>query len=90
MKTFSIFALLLAMASAANLCPDVLYSIVQCCAADVLGILGLDCENPSSSPESLDDFKSGCGKMEKQAKCCTVPVVSYIPVNSCFVSWFEV
>ncbi|KAK6527259.1 beta ketoadipyl CoA thiolase, th1 [Arthrobotrys megalospora] len=55
-------------------CPSGLYSNAQCCATDVLGVVGLDCENPSSMPTSGDNFKSICVAQSKKALCCVLPV----------------
>ncbi|KAF1834406.1 hypothetical protein BDW02DRAFT_471361, partial [Decorospora gaudefroyi] len=58
----------------ADLCPDGLYSNPQCCATDVLGVVGLDCEVPSTQPTDVDDFISTCSASGQQAKCCVIPV----------------
>ncbi|KAJ6782984.1 hypothetical protein PWT90_10380 [Aphanocladium album] len=55
-------------------CPAGLYSNLECCSADVLGVLDLDCKSPSRTPTSGADFKSICAAVGKQAKCCVLPV----------------
>lgn len=66
----------------APLCPTGLYSQAQCCGTDVLGVLDVECKNPSSSPSNLANFKKDCAKSGKSAKCCVLPIVSraYIEV----------
>ncbi|KAM3528963.1 hypothetical protein NHJ13051_002109 [Beauveria bassiana] len=55
-------------------CPAGLYSNPQCCSADVLGVLGLDCDSPSRIPISGENFKHICAAVGKEAKCCVIPV----------------
>ncbi|KAF1729825.1 Hydrophobin-1 [Beauveria bassiana] len=52
-------------------CPLALYSNPQCCAALVLGVIGLD---SNQTPRNADDFKNICAKGGQQAACCAVPV----------------
>lgn len=56
-------------------CTGTLYSELQCCATDVLGVADLDCESPSSIPTSADDFQSICTDVGKSAVCCVLPVL---------------
>ncbi|KAH7310660.1 fungal hydrophobin-domain-containing protein [Stachybotrys elegans] len=56
-----------------NPCPGTLYSQPQCCATDVLGVLSLDCENPSAAPTDADDFEDICGSA--QPFCCLLPLL---------------
>ncbi|KAM3541966.1 hypothetical protein ARSEF1564_005135 [Beauveria bassiana] len=55
-------------------CPLGLYSVPQCCATDVLGIIGLDCQDLKRTPRNADDFRSICSEGGQQAACCVVPV----------------
>ncbi|KAF1828344.1 hydrophobin Hfbi with detergent, partial [Decorospora gaudefroyi] len=57
-----------------DLCPDGLYSNAQCCATDVLGVVGLNCGVPSTTPTDTDDFIATCAETGQQAKCCVIPV----------------
>ncbi|OAA52772.1 Hydrophobin 2 [Beauveria brongniartii RCEF 3172] len=56
-------------------CPPGLYSILQCCATDALGIVILDCKNPSRVPRDAKDFQVICAAIGQQAKCCVFPVL---------------
>ncbi|KAK2033083.1 hydrophobin-like protein [Colletotrichum zoysiae] len=56
-------------------CAQTLYSQELCCAADVGGILGVDCVTPSSDPKSAEDFKKICAKEGQQPRCCTLPLL---------------
>ncbi|KAH6876093.1 fungal hydrophobin-domain-containing protein [Alternaria rosae] len=58
----------------AALCPTGLYSNPQCCATDVLGVVGLNCAVPATTPTSTTDFIAGCAASGQQAKCCVIPV----------------
>ncbi|KAJ7809550.1 Cerato-ulmin hydrophobin family [Mycena leptocephala] len=51
-------------------CLDFLYSVPQCCAANVLDVASLDCKTPSSA-DSVFDFKASCS--DGKAQCCSVP-----------------
>ncbi|PQE06412.1 fungal hydrophobin protein [Rutstroemia sp. NJR-2017a WRK4] len=51
-------------------CPVGLFSVAQCCATDVLGVLDLDCQTPTSGSSS--DF--GCATGGQRARCCVLPV----------------
>ncbi|KAK1765608.1 Cerato-ulmin hydrophobin family [Phialemonium atrogriseum] len=42
----------------------------QCCGADLLGIIGVDCTNPSIVPISADGFREICSRVGKQPRCC--------------------
>ncbi|KAI4630264.1 uncharacterized protein J4E88_000177 [Alternaria novae-zelandiae] len=55
-------------------CPDGLYNSPQCCATDVLGVVGLNCAVPATTPTSTTGFIAGCAAAGNQAKCCTIPV----------------
>ncbi|KAL7796812.1 hydrophobin [Trichoderma ceciliae] len=59
---------------ATPVCPAGLFSNLQCCATVVLGLVGLDCHNPSSTPKNGADFQSICAKSGSQALCCVLPV----------------
>ncbi|KAM3503730.1 hypothetical protein MY10362_004000 [Beauveria mimosiformis] len=56
------------------LCPRGLYRNPQCCATDVLGVADLNCDKPSGTPTSGDEFKSICAAVGQQAMCCVIPV----------------
>ncbi|KAM3526027.1 hypothetical protein MY4038_007016 [Beauveria bassiana] len=81
---FVVFASLIASALAvptelaprtgSSFCPLGLYSVPQCCATDVLGLVRLDCKAPKQTPRNADDFRSICAKGGQQAACCVVPV----------------
>ncbi|KAK4071001.1 fungal hydrophobin [Trichoderma aggressivum f. europaeum] len=58
--------------SGTNLCPALISGIAQCCSANVLGLVNLDCVSPNKVPHSIDDFKEICADMGKQATCCTL------------------
>ncbi|KAK2596690.1 hypothetical protein QQS21_006205 [Conoideocrella luteorostrata] len=81
MKSFIAAIVLLASVTVAHptlqardgVCPDLLYSVAQCCATDVLGVASLDCKTPSSAFDS-QDFKNSCSG--GAAMCCTVPAAS--------------
>ncbi|KAI3317034.1 hydrophobin 2 [Xylariaceae sp. AK1471] len=52
-----------------NACPDGLYSLAECCFADVLGG-DYDCTAPPSVPLSASSFGSICAASGKRARCC--------------------
>ncbi|UKZ61102.1 uncharacterized protein TrAtP1_002374 [Trichoderma atroviride] len=52
-----------------------LYSNLQCCSVDVLGIADLDCKPPSKTPVSGSDFKSICQASGAKPKCCVLPIL---------------
>ncbi|KAK5631222.1 hypothetical protein RRF57_006936 [Xylaria bambusicola] len=58
-------------------CPDGLYSNLQCCATDILGVADLNCASPSEVPTSPDSFESICAEGGKAAACCVVPVTPW-------------
>ena len=55
-------------------CPNGLFSNAQCCATDVLGVIGLNCAAPDNTPKSKSDFTSICAAKGQQARCCVLPV----------------
>lgn len=55
-------------------CPDGLFSSLQCCATDVLGVADLDCDVPSAVPTSAAAFQATCAKEGQRARCCAIPV----------------
>ncbi|KAI8630690.1 hydrophobin precursor [Xylariaceae sp. FL1651] len=55
-------------------CPDGVYSNLQCCATDVLGVADLDCASPSAVPSSAESFKAICAAGGNTARCCAIPV----------------
>ncbi|KAH6607227.1 HFB1 protein [Trichoderma cornu-damae] len=60
-----------------SVCPDGLFSNPQCCSAQVLGIVGLDCSvltTAGETPRDGADFRNICAKTGKQALCCVAPV----------------
>ncbi|KAH8169255.1 fungal hydrophobin domain-containing protein [Sarocladium implicatum] len=57
-------------------CTSTLYSNPQCCATDVLGVIGLNCANPSEAPASKDAFVADCATVGQQALCCVLPVAN--------------
>ncbi|KAJ6454372.1 fungal hydrophobin-domain-containing protein [Mycena sanguinolenta] len=58
------------------ICPGTLYSVPQCCAVNVGGIVAADCVDPSPDPPTgSSSFKSGCATAGRAAACCTVPVL---------------
>ncbi|KAL7803995.1 fungal hydrophobin domain-containing protein [Trichoderma afarasin] len=58
--------------SGSSLCPALISGIAQCCSANVLGLLNLDCVSPNKEPKDIADFKKICSNMGKQATCCTL------------------
>lgn len=52
-----------------------LYSTLQCCATDVLGIADLDCGSPSAVPSSADNFETICAAGGQRARCCILPIL---------------
>ncbi|OAQ60493.1 fungal hydrophobin domain-containing protein [Pochonia chlamydosporia 170] len=62
-----------ALAARDGPCPDLLYSVAQCCSTDVLGVADLDCSTPSSANDA-EDLKSSCSTAGAAPKCCTIPV----------------
>ncbi|KXH32540.1 hypothetical protein CSIM01_11125 [Colletotrichum simmondsii] len=56
-----------------------LYSSLQCCATDVLGVADLDCASPpptaTNVPTSASNFRSICANVGQRARCCIVPVL---------------
>ena len=61
-----------------SLCPTGLYSSPQCCAADVIGVAGVDCEVPGESAKNGKEFARICSKKGKAPKCCVLGLVSLI------------
>ncbi|KAG6186104.1 hypothetical protein E4U10_005883, partial [Claviceps purpurea] len=57
-----------------EVCPSGLYSVPQCCATGLLGVLDLDCQSPSRTSFSSSDFKSTCRSEGRKARCCVLPV----------------
>ncbi|KFG78354.1 hydrophobin [Metarhizium anisopliae] len=82
MKFLAVAALLAGAAIAAPtsntggglVCPSGLYSNPQCCSADILGVIGLDCKSPGSTPHDGADFRRICADTGDQALCCVIPV----------------
>ena len=58
-----------------SVCPSMLYSNVQCCGTDVLGVADLDCATPHGMAQSGKDLQSICAQSGKQAACCTLPLL---------------
>ncbi|KAI0001546.1 hydrophobin precursor [Xylariaceae sp. FL0662B] len=56
-------------------CTPGLYSTLQCCATDVLGVADLDCGNPSAVPTSAEEFQELCAAAGQRARCCILPVL---------------
>ncbi|KAI0202563.1 fungal hydrophobin [Astrocystis sublimbata] len=52
-----------------------LYSTLQCCATDVLGVADLDCATPGGVPSSPKDFQGICAKGGQRARCCVLPIL---------------
>ncbi|KAK1252467.1 hypothetical protein MKX08_003654 [Trichoderma sp. CBMAI-0020] len=57
-----------------NICPDGLFSNPQCCATQVLGLIGLDCQVPGQTPRDGVDFRNICAKSGDQPLCCVAPI----------------
>ncbi|KAL6882389.1 hydrophobin [Trichoderma longibrachiatum] len=82
MKFFAIAALFAAAAVAQPLedrsggtaCPPGLFSNPQCCATQLLGIIGLDCKVPSQSVYDGADLRNACAKTGAQPLCCVAPL----------------
>ncbi|KAL6871375.1 hydrophobin [Trichoderma novae-zelandiae] len=83
MKFFAIAALFAAAAvaqpledrtSSGSVCPPGLFSNPQCCATQVLGIIGLDCKVPSTQVYDGADFRNACAKTGAQPLCCVAPL----------------
>ncbi|KAM0254924.1 hypothetical protein ACHAQJ_006297 [Trichoderma viride] len=83
MKFFAIAALFAAAAVAqpleartgsGSICPPGLFSNPQCCATQVLGIIGLDCSVPNKTPHDGANFKKICSDKGDQALCCVAPI----------------
>ncbi|KAK1254686.1 hypothetical protein MKX08_008681 [Trichoderma sp. CBMAI-0020] len=55
-------------------CPALLYSNLQCCEADVLGLADLDCRSPSKTPRNGADFQAICAADGRQPRCCVLPI----------------
>ncbi|KAM3454395.1 hypothetical protein MY3296_003078 [Beauveria thailandica] len=64
----------LAPRTASSVCPSGLYSYPLCCAAIVLGAIGLDCRPPNQVPHDGSGFGKICATKGKQAACCVAPV----------------
>ena len=78
-----------------NLCSE---GSAVCCATDVLGVADLNCavreyltlvaltlkltHTAPSTPTDPDDFTSICATIGQQAKCCLLPIVSYMLLPS--------
>ncbi|CAJ2510782.1 Uu.00g064070.m01.CDS01 [Anthostomella pinea] len=56
-------------------CTGLLYSSLQCCATDVLGVADLDCGTPSAVPTSPENFEAICAAGGQIARCCILPVL---------------
>ncbi|KAK4041320.1 putative hydrophobin precursor protein [Parachaetomium inaequale] len=56
-------------------CPSGLYSIPQCCNADVLLGLDLDCHAPSDIPTDAANFSEVCSAIGQRARCCVLPIL---------------
>ncbi|PTB70398.1 hypothetical protein BBK36DRAFT_16079 [Trichoderma citrinoviride] len=86
MKFFAIAALFAAAAVAqplevledrsgsGSVCNPGLFSNPQCCATQVLGLIGLDCKVPSQSVYDGTDFRNVCAKTGSQPLCCVAPL----------------
>ncbi|TFB03628.1 Hydrophobin-1 [Trichoderma ghanense] len=83
MKFFAIAALFAAAALAQPLedrsggsgaCPTGLFSNPQCCATQLLGIIGLDCKVPSQQVYDATDLRNVCSKTGAQPLCCVAPI----------------
>ncbi|KAK6992942.1 fungal hydrophobin-domain-containing protein [Favolaschia claudopus] len=57
------------------LCPAGLFSVAQCCATNVLGILGLDCADPGPKAINGAAFKKVCADDGKAPACCVLPIL---------------
>ncbi|KAJ4856931.1 fungal hydrophobin domain-containing protein [Trichoderma breve] len=55
-------------------CPRGLYSVPQCCDADVIGVADLDCVVPPFAPSRCKSFYGACASIGRQPKCCVLPV----------------
>ncbi|KAL7791941.1 hydrophobin-2 [Trichoderma ceciliae] len=65
---------LFATSAFAAVCPPGLYSNPLCCATNVLGVVGLDCEIPHGSISTGSDFQAACASHGLQPLCCVAPV----------------
>ncbi|KAH0600502.1 hypothetical protein MHUMG1_01499 [Metarhizium humberi] len=82
MKFLAVAALLEGAAIAAptyntgggSVCAAGLYSNAQCCSADLLGVIGLDCKSPSEVPRDGTHLKEICARTGGKALCCVLPV----------------
>ncbi|KAK6981177.1 fungal hydrophobin domain-protein [Favolaschia claudopus] len=57
------------------LCPAGLFSVAQCCATNVLGILGLDCADPGPYALNAEKFIEVCADDGKAPACCVLPIL---------------
>ncbi|KAF3927373.1 Trihydrophobin [Orbilia brochopaga] len=81
MQLYFSFAVIFATAFAApqmakrdSVCSGGLYTSLQCCAPDVLGVACLDSTTPSEQPRDAQHFRQICAATGKAAKCCVFPV----------------
>ncbi|KAM4054342.1 fungal hydrophobin domain-containing protein [Hirsutella rhossiliensis] len=51
-----------------------LFTVAQCCATDVLGLVDLDCQTPSKVPRGPSDFRDICADKGQRSRCCVLPV----------------
>ncbi|KAA8569836.1 hypothetical protein MFRU_064g00430 [Monilinia fructicola] len=59
--------------SRSGLCSSAL-DTAQCCDVSVAGVANLNCASPSSTPTSVENFRSICAAGGQQASCCVLPV----------------
>ncbi|OJK03462.1 hypothetical protein ASPACDRAFT_22219, partial [Aspergillus aculeatus ATCC 16872] len=51
-----------------------IYNNAQCCISEELGIVGVDCEAPSTTPSDATGLRSICAAAGKVPRCCAVPI----------------
>ncbi|KAJ3491482.1 hypothetical protein NLG97_g5588 [Lecanicillium saksenae] len=56
-------------------CEYGLYTNVQCCGVDVLGVAGLDCHTITEVPNDANHANQICAKTGAAARCCVVPIL---------------
>ncbi|KAK6992968.1 Cerato-ulmin hydrophobin family [Favolaschia claudopus] len=57
------------------LCNPGLLSIPKCCATNVVGVLALDCTDPSPKPLNGGQFKEVCAENGRAPACCAIPIL---------------
>ncbi|KAJ6784649.1 hypothetical protein PWT90_03212 [Aphanocladium album] len=56
-------------------CEYGLYTNIQCCATDILGVAALDCKTITEVPHDANHASQICAKTGGAARCCVIPIL---------------